>query len=104
TDTPTITPSPTATSLYPSTGTSYVYPQPVSDSAYLVYSSPRVQTVHIHIYAFSGELVASLEDDAQAVDNNRVAFSVQAFAPGVYFYVVRGEGSLYQRGKVLVVR
>ena len=104
--TPTITFTPTNTPIYPVDGNSYVYPQPASTNAYLVYPSPAVQTVHINLYAFSGELAASLEDNAQASDGNRVSLPLQSFATGVYFYTVHGlsSGSLLAKGKFLVVR
>jgi subtilase family serine protease len=104
-DTPTITDTPTVTPTVPATDGSYVYPQPATDQVNLVYLSDTDQTVRINYYAFSGQLVATLTQNAQAATPNLVTLAIGGFAPGVYFYVVHGSGGqVVAKGKFLVRR
>ncbi len=100
------TPVPTATPFQTASGaaTVYCYPQPAQSGLNMVYPSGSTQQVRVNVYAFSGEEVATFTANAQAGTGNQTNLSVQAFAPGVYFYVIHGLGSgkVEAKGKFLV--
>ncbi len=89
-------PSPTPTPYYtptpPAALSSYVYPQPAARQLRIVYALPEAANTVIYIYNFSGVLVAELEHQGEAGGTNQVKLSLTGFAPGVYYYVVRGRG------------
>ncbi len=92
--------------MLPETQNAYVYPLPASEVAHLVYFSPTAQEVEIRLFNFTGRLLSTIRDQAQASSSNRRDLPLDGFAPGPYFYVLRGraDGALLGKGKVLVVR
>jgi len=99
------TPVPTSgANLGPGQPAAYAYPLPAQSQITIAYASNSAQTVQINIYAFSGEQVATVTGNAQPGNGNKASFSVQAFAPGIYFYVIHGTGGVLAKGKFLVTR
>jgi hypothetical protein len=103
------TPAPTIAAATPtavSQNKSYSYPQPAQNQMTIVYPSGSAQQVRVNIYAFSGEEVDTFTANAAAANANQAILSVQAFAPGVYFYVIHGLSSaeVEAKGKFLVAR
>jgi subtilase family serine protease len=97
--TPTPTPPPASANM------SYTYPEPASSQITFVYASPSAQTVEINVYTFSSQEVASFIANAASSNTNLTVESMQGFANGVYFYVIRGKGtnSVLATGKFVVV-
>ncbi len=89
-------PSPTSTPYYtptpPAALSSYVYPQPATSQLCIVYALPETANTITYIYNFSGALVAEFEDQGKVGGANRVELDLVGFAPGVYYYVIRGRG------------
>ncbi|HXL72309.1 MAG TPA: T9SS type A sorting domain-containing protein, partial [bacterium] len=69
----------------------------------LVYPSSSNQTVRLNVYAFSGKEAYTQTTSAQQ-GSNQVQFSVQSFAPGVYYFIIHGQesGMVEAKGKFLV--
>lgn len=109
TNTPPFTSTPTtnpfATPTLSSLPGSYCYPQPATNTLNIVYPCQTSDVALFYIFTTSGSLADYLTTQATVGANNQITFSTASYAPGIYYYVIRGQTSgLITKGRFMVVK
>ena len=79
------------------------YPNPVRGETTIRFNAPRASTVHLNVYNVLGQRIATLADGDVEAGTHTLRLDGNAFASGVYFYVLEAEDvRLVQR--MVVVR
>jgi len=80
------------------------YPNPVRETASFDLTARESQDVQVEIYNTLGEQVYSDEREVRAQDPTFLSIDVSQWASGVYFLRLRGDGSVGQTKKMIVVQ
>lgn len=81
-------------SVHESAEAGLVIPSPVADRLNFATS----KSGHFSLHDGQGRVVRQVKLDA----NSRADISLQGLAPGMYFYILRGERSVAERGKLMI--
>jgi len=84
-------------------GSDYVFPNPATSNATLVYNVTAPSEINVHVYTTTGVLINSYGQGIQPAGMNQLTFDTGNLSPGMYIYSIQTDNG-FSNGRFAVTR
>jgi hypothetical protein len=83
------------------TGFESIYPNPLTDEAFIVFNVSEPSKIDLDIYALNGQKLISLVKQRMQEGQYKVEFHANEYEPGIYFAVILSKSGTDQQKLVI---